>query len=68
MNLRVDTAIKNVCSDGGWQASEKGFAACRDHASTGARGQVANAIQRATEIATTGNSALPVAAMTLAAH
>ncbi len=68
LNLRVDSAIENVCSDSGWQASEKGFGACRDHAWAGARGQVANAIQRATEIATTGHSALSVAAISIVAH
>jgi UrcA family protein len=68
LDLRIDAAIDGVCSDSGWQASEKGFADCRYNAWTGARPQVATAIQRAMEIATTGQSALPVVAIAIVAH
>ena len=68
LNLRIDIAIGNVCSDSGWQANEKGFGQCRDHAWKGARPQVANAIQRATEIVATGHSALPAVAIAIVAY
>lgn len=68
LNLRVDVAIEGVCSASGWQANEKGFLDCRYHAWTGARPQIATAVRRATEIATSGHSALPVAAILVVAH
>ena len=68
LHTRLDSAVNGVCTDGGFPATELGFVECRLHAWSGVRPQVANAIQRATEIATTGHSALPVAAITIVAN
>ena len=68
LHTRLDSAVNGVCTDGGFPATELGFVECRLHAWSGVRPQVANAIQRATDIATTGHSALPVAAITIVAN
>ncbi len=68
LHTRLDSAIDGVCTDGGFPSNELGFVECRLHAWSGTRSQVGNAIQRATEIATTGHSALPIVAIAIVAH
>ena len=65
---RVRGAVKNVCSDIGVKPFDLVYGECFRAAWDGARPQISLAIQRATEIATTGHSALPVAAITIVAN
>ena len=68
LNLRVGAAISDVCGDSGLYTLGFRNVECRSTAWAGAKPQVANAIQRATDIAATGHSALPVAAITIVAN
>ena len=67
LNLRVTGAVQRVClfenSRKGLQ--DRGYYRCSDDAWDGANPQIAQAVARAKEIALTGHSSIPVAAITI---
>jgi len=70
LNDRVDFAIGDVCTeanlgDNGSFSFKSGMMKCSNEAWSGARPQIASAVQRAREIATTGSSPIAAAAITI---
>lgn len=67
LNYRVASAVKRVCLFGDGQAGiqPRGYYSCANEALEGAEPQVAQAIERAKEIALTGKSSIAVAAITI---
>lgn len=65
LESRVRGAVFDVCADAGIQPFETGYGECQRTAWSGARPQMALAIQRAQEIATNGKSLLPIAAISI---
>jgi len=70
LNRRVGTAVNGLCLDvtGGNDGSttfKYSMARCNGHAWSGARPQIAAAIQRAREIASTGSSTISATALTI---
>lgn len=64
LNRRVDLAVSSVCGQS--ERSRFDEMNCRGFAWNGVRPQIANAVQRAHDIAATGTSAIAAAAITLA--
>ena len=70
LNDRVDFAIGDVCTeanlgDNGSFSFKSGMMKCSNEAWSGARPQIASAVQRAREIATAGSSPIAAAAITI---
>ena len=67
LNHRVASAVKRVClfEDGRSGLQLRGYYSCADGALEGAAPQIAQAIDRAKEIALTGKSSIAVAAITI---
>jgi len=67
LHRRVDNAVKRVClfRDGTVGLPSNGYNLCADGAWDGATPQIAQAIQRAKDIALTGKSSIAAAAITI---
>ena len=67
LNLRVAGAVKRVClyENGRSGLQDRGYYNCSDGAWDGARPQIAQAVQRATDIAMTGQSSIAASAITI---
>ena len=66
LNRRIAFAASDVCAPFDYASVRFDyFATCATAAKSGAAPQVASAVQRAREIATTGSSAIPMAAITV---
>ena len=66
---RVGSAARNVCHSGTMGSfTDLGFAPCVSGAAYGARPQIALAVRRAQEIATTGTSSIPLIAIAIVAR
>jgi UrcA family protein len=69
LNRRVGGAARDVCGpNDAASLSDHGFADCVSGAWSGARPQIAMAIQRASEIAQTGTSSIPMVAIAIVAR
>jgi UrcA family protein len=62
---RVSNAVNEVCSEAVGQIDSGRYLGCTSDAWRGARPQIAQAVQRAHEIAATGTSAIVAAAITI---
>lgn len=67
LNLRVTGAVQRVClfEDSRKGLQDRGYYSCASDAWDGANPQIAQAVARAREIALTGHSAIPEAAITI---
>jgi UrcA family protein len=65
LNRRVGSAVNMVCTETDPGAEMYAYQGCRRFAWNGARPQIARAVQRAREIASTGHSSIAAAAITL---
>jgi UrcA family protein len=67
LKVRVTGAVKRVClfEDGRAGLQDRGYYGCADDAWDGANPQIAQAVARASEIALTGRSAIPLAAIAI---
>ena len=67
LKVRVTGAVKRVCQfeDGRSGLQDRGYYGCADDAWDGANPQIAQAVARASEIALTGRSAIPLAAIAI---
>jgi UrcA family protein len=69
LNRRVGGAARDVCSpNDAASLSDHGFADCVSGAWNGAKPQIALAIRRASEIAETGTSSIPMVAIAIVAR
>ena len=67
LKVRVAGAVKRVClyEDGRSGLQDRGYYGCADDARDGADPQIAQAVARAREIALTGQSSIPLTAITI---
>jgi UrcA family protein len=65
---RVGGAARAVCEPDGANTNDRDFSLCIDYAWTGAKPQIALAVQRAREIAMTGTSSIPMVAIAVTAR
>lgn len=68
LDRRVGSAVSSVCEETvgfGIGTDQFAFHSCKSYAWSGARPQIANAVQRAREIASTGHSSIAAAAITI---
>ena len=65
LNRRVDRAVTDVCAESGDGSHHFEDINCRNFAWDGARPQIARAVQRARELASTGQSSIAAAAIVL---
>lgn len=65
LNRRVGGATRKVCAPDDRQVGDNSYSECVSFAWSGARPQIALAVQRAREIAATGSSAIPLVAISI---
>ena len=65
LNRRVGGAAKSVCHTDDFKIGERAQGKCVSYAWNGARPQIARAVQRAREIASTGSSSIPLVAISV---
>lgn len=66
LNRRVDSAVTDVCNEAiGGRSTSFAYRGCNSEAWRGARPQIALAVQRAHEMATTGTSTIAAATITV---
>jgi UrcA family protein len=66
LNQRVDSAVKDICSEAvGWSATARVEMNCERAGWNGARPQVAQAVERAKQLAATGKSSIAAVAITI---
>jgi UrcA family protein len=68
LNRRVRSAVTSVCNEtvgSGAGSAMHAFHSCKSYAWVGAKPQIANAVQRARDIASTGHSSIAAAAITI---
>jgi UrcA family protein len=68
LNRRVGGAARAVCEPVGLNTNDRDFSSCIDYAWSGAKPQIALAVQRAREIAMNGTSSIPLVAIAVTAR